>query len=47
MIRDRVCKEICLIIIDDVDEKFVFDQIWGKFEDFSSRSRFIITTRDI
>ncbi|CAN1228883.1 Disease resistance protein L6 [Linum grandiflorum] len=43
-IRDRVCKQRVLIVLDDIDERFEFEQILGKLEDFSSESRFIITT---
>ncbi|CAN1228913.1 Disease resistance protein L6 [Linum grandiflorum] len=45
-IRDRVCKQRVLIVLDDIDERFEFEQILGKLEDFSSESRFIITTRN-
>ncbi|CAN1270442.1 Disease resistance protein L6 [Linum perenne] len=48
MIRDRVCKyKKVLVVLDDVDDTFEFDQILGKLGHFSSESRFIITTRDI
>ncbi|CAN1228909.1 Disease resistance protein L6 [Linum grandiflorum] len=46
-IRDRVCKQRVLIVLDDIDERFEFEQILGKLEDFSSESRFIITTRSL
>ncbi|CAN0856298.1 Disease resistance protein L6 [Linum grandiflorum] len=46
IIRDRVCKYKVLIVFDDVDEKFEFDQVLGKLDNFSSESRFIVTTRD-
>ncbi|CAN0829334.1 Disease resistance protein L6 [Linum grandiflorum] len=46
MIRERVCKYKVLVVLDDVDDKFEFDQILGKLGHFSSESRFIITTRD-
>ncbi|CAN1132404.1 Disease resistance protein L6 [Linum perenne] len=46
IIRERVCKYKVLIVLDDVDDKFEFDQILGKLGQFSSESRFIITTRD-
>ncbi|CAN0914102.1 Disease resistance protein L6 [Linum grandiflorum] len=46
MIRNRVCKHKVLIVLDDVDGRFEFDKVLGKLEDFSSGSRFIITTRD-
>ncbi|CAN1270441.1 Disease resistance protein L6 [Linum perenne] len=45
MIRDRVCKyKKVLVVLDDVDDTFEFDQILGKLGHFSSESRFIITT---
>ncbi|CAN1245431.1 Disease resistance protein L6 [Linum grandiflorum] len=47
MIRERVCKYKLLVVLDDVDDKFEFDQILGKLDHFSAESRFIITTRDI
>ncbi|CAN1245442.1 Disease resistance protein L6 [Linum grandiflorum] len=46
MIRERVCKYKLLVVLDDVDDKFEFDQILGKLDHFSAESRFIITTRD-
>ncbi|CAN1131549.1 Disease resistance protein L6 [Linum perenne] len=46
IIRGRVCKYKVLIVLDDVDDKFEFGQILGKLGNFSSESRFIITTRD-
>ncbi|CAN1244904.1 Disease resistance protein L6 [Linum grandiflorum] len=46
LIKDRVSSHRVLIIIDDADERFKFEQILGKLEDFSSESRFIITTRN-
>ncbi|CAN1270344.1 Disease resistance protein L6 [Linum perenne] len=46
IIRERVCKYKVLIVLDDVDDKFEFVQILGKLGNFSSESRFIITTRD-
>ncbi|CAN1343922.1 Disease resistance protein L6 [Linum perenne] len=47
IIRDRVCKYKVLIVLDDIDEKFEFDQVLGRLGNFSLESRFIITTRDI
>ncbi|CAN1814500.1 Disease resistance protein L6 [Linum perenne] len=44
IIRDRVCKYKVLIVLDDVDEKFEFDQVLGRLGNFSLESRFIITT---
>ncbi|CAI0393496.1 unnamed protein product [Linum tenue] len=47
MIRDRVSHYKVLIVLDDVDDKFKFDGIFGKSENFASGSRFIITSRNI
>ncbi|CAI0414893.1 unnamed protein product [Linum tenue] len=47
MMVDRICKHRVLIVLDDVDAKFEFDKIFGKLGNFSSKSRFIITTRDV
>nr|CAC35333.1 N2-C protein [Linum usitatissimum] len=46
IIRDRVCRHKLLIVLDDVDEKFQFDEVLGKLDNFSMDSRFLITTRD-
>ncbi|CAN1250846.1 Disease resistance protein L6 [Linum perenne] len=46
VIRDRVCRYKVFIVLDDVDERFQFDDILGKLGYFSSDSRFLITTRD-
>nr|CAC35330.1 N1-D protein [Linum usitatissimum] len=46
IIRDRVCRHKLLIVLDDVDEKFQFDEVLGKLNNFSMDSRFLITTRD-
>ncbi|CAN1165443.1 Disease resistance protein L6 [Linum perenne] len=46
LIKDRICKHKVLIIVDDADERFEFKQVLGNLEDFSSASRFIITTRN-
>ncbi|CAI0394256.1 unnamed protein product [Linum tenue] len=46
VIRNRVCKHKVLIVIDDVDDRFRFEKIFGRLENFSSGSRFIVTTRD-
>ncbi|CAL1370857.1 unnamed protein product [Linum trigynum] len=46
MIKDRVCQHKVLIVLDNVDNQFDFGKIIGKRGDFSSGSRFIITTRD-
>ncbi|CAN1304633.1 Disease resistance protein L6 [Linum perenne] len=47
IIRQRVCKYKVLVVLDDVGDRFEFDQILGKLGSFNSESRFIITTRDI
>ncbi|CAL1358632.1 unnamed protein product [Linum trigynum] len=46
IMKDRVCPHKVLIILDDVDDRFVFEQILGEVRKFSPESRFIITTRD-
>ncbi|CAN0887583.1 Disease resistance protein L6 [Linum grandiflorum] len=46
IIRDRVCRHKLLIVLDDVDAKFQFDDILGNLNHFSMDSRFLITTRD-
>ncbi|CAN1252570.1 Disease resistance protein L6 [Linum perenne] len=46
VIRDRVSRQKLLIVLDDIDERFKFEDILGKLENFSVDSRFIITTRD-
>ncbi|CAI0394258.1 unnamed protein product [Linum tenue] len=45
IIKDRVRSKKILIILDDVDKEFEFEKILGKVSEFSSESRFIITTR--
>ncbi|CAN1195451.1 Disease resistance protein L6 [Linum perenne] len=47
MIKERVARFKSLIILDDVDEKFIFQDILGSPEDFVSESRFIITSRNV
>ncbi|CAN1195487.1 Disease resistance protein L6 [Linum perenne] len=47
MIKERVARFKSLIILDDVDEKFSFQDILGSPEDFVSESRFIITSRNV
>ncbi|CAI0393486.1 unnamed protein product [Linum tenue] len=47
MIKDRVSHHKVLIVLDDVDDKFKFDGILGKFETFFPGSRFIFTSRNI
>ncbi|CAN1830482.1 Disease resistance protein L6 [Linum perenne] len=46
IIRERVCRHKLLIVLDDVDERFQFEDILGKLGDFYTDSRFLITTRD-
>ncbi|CAL1392557.1 unnamed protein product [Linum trigynum] len=46
IIRDRVCRHKVLIVLDDVDERFDFDRVFGRLDYFSTESRFIITTTD-
>ncbi|CAN1832660.1 Disease resistance protein L6 [Linum perenne] len=46
VIRDRVSRQKLLIVLDDVDERFQFEDILGKVDNFSVDSRFIVTTRD-
>ncbi|CAN1270496.1 Disease resistance protein L6 [Linum perenne] len=45
IIKDRVCRHKLLIVLDDVDERFQFEDIVGKLCNFSTDSRFLITTR--
>ncbi|CAI0628368.1 unnamed protein product [Linum tenue] len=47
IIRERVSRFKVLIILDDVDEKSKLDEILGKFENFASGSRFIVTSRNV
>ncbi|CAN1264431.1 Disease resistance protein L6 [Linum perenne] len=46
VINDRVCKYKVLVVLDDVNDLFEFDQTLGKLDNFSHESRFIFTTRD-
>ncbi|CAI0436210.1 unnamed protein product [Linum tenue] len=46
MIKNRVCKHKLLIVVDNIDDKFEFDKLFGNLGDFSSDTRFIFTTRD-
>ncbi|CAI0421206.1 unnamed protein product [Linum tenue] len=46
IIRDKVCKYKVFIVLDDVDERFEFEKILGKLQDYFFGSRFIVTTRD-
>ncbi|CAN0838896.1 Disease resistance protein L6 [Linum grandiflorum] len=47
IIRERVTQFKILVVLDDVDEKFNFEEVLGNLEGFASGSRFIITSRDI
>ncbi|CAN1195444.1 Disease resistance protein L6 [Linum perenne] len=47
MIKERVSRFKSLIVLDDVDEKFRFQDILGSPKDFVSESRFIITSRNV
>ncbi|CAN1252577.1 Disease resistance protein L6 [Linum perenne] len=46
IIRERVSRHKTFIVLDDVDESFQFDDIFGKLGNFSTDSRFLITTRN-
>ncbi|CAN1227715.1 Disease resistance protein L6 [Linum grandiflorum] len=46
VIKDRVCQHKVLVVLDNVNDSFEFDKILGKWDEFSSGSRFIVTTRD-
>ncbi|CAN0911387.1 Disease resistance protein L6 [Linum grandiflorum] len=46
VIKDRVCRHKVLVVLDNVNDSFEFEKILGKWDDFSSGSRFIVTTRD-
>ncbi|CAN1812233.1 Disease resistance protein L6 [Linum perenne] len=47
MIRERVSELKILVILDDVDEKFDFEDILGSPRNFHRGSRFIVTSRNI
>ncbi|CAN0905556.1 Disease resistance protein L6 [Linum grandiflorum] len=47
IIRERVTQLKILVVLDDVDRKFNFEEVLGNFKNFAPGSRFIITTRDI
>ncbi|CAN1779760.1 Disease resistance protein L6 [Linum perenne] len=47
MIKERVSRFKSLIVLDDVDEKFKFQDILGSPKNFVSESRFIITSRNV
>ncbi|CAI0418295.1 unnamed protein product [Linum tenue] len=46
LIKDRVSMFKVLIILDDVDEKFKFEDVLGNPGQFASGTRFIITSRN-
>ncbi|CAN1834685.1 Disease resistance protein L6, partial [Linum perenne] len=46
MIKERVSRHKVLIVLDDVDENFRFEDILGSPEDFVPGSRFIVTSRN-
>ncbi|CAN1237527.1 Disease resistance protein L6 [Linum grandiflorum] len=47
MIKDRLSRSKILVVLDDVDEKFRFEDILGSAKDFISGSRFIVTSRSV
>ncbi|CAL1375947.1 unnamed protein product [Linum trigynum] len=47
ILKDRISRFKFLIVLDDVDEEFEFNEILGKTEDNLSGSRFIITSRNV
>ncbi|CAN1257738.1 Disease resistance protein L6 [Linum perenne] len=46
IIQERVTQFKILVVLDDVDEKFNFEEVLGNSKSFSSGSRFIVTSRD-
>ncbi|CAN1333685.1 Disease resistance protein L6 [Linum perenne] len=46
MIKERVSQHKVLIVLDDVDENFRFEDILGSPKDFVPGSRFIVTSRN-
>ncbi|CAN1145649.1 Disease resistance protein L6 [Linum perenne] len=46
IIRERITRFKILVVLDDVDEKFKFEEVLGDPESFASGSRFIATSRD-
>ncbi|CAN1189746.1 Disease resistance protein L6 [Linum perenne] len=46
MIKERVSRHKVLIVLDDVDENFRFEDILGSPKDFVPGSRFIVTSRN-
>ncbi|CAN0842447.1 Disease resistance protein L6 [Linum grandiflorum] len=47
IISERVSQFKILVVLDDVDDKFKFDEVLGNISKFVSGSRFIITSRNI
>ncbi|XP_050291330.1 disease resistance protein Roq1-like isoform X2 [Quercus robur] len=47
VIKDRLCHTRLLLILDDVDKSEQIENLLGRCDWFSSRSRIIITTRDM
>ncbi|CAN1161543.1 Disease resistance protein L6 [Linum perenne] len=47
IIRERITQFKILVVLDDVDEKFKFEEFFGNPNSFASGSRFIITSRDM
>ncbi|CAN1258379.1 Disease resistance protein L6 [Linum perenne] len=46
IILERITRFKILVVLDDVDEKFKFEEVLGDPESFASGSRFIATSRD-
>ncbi|CAN1176102.1 Disease resistance protein L6 [Linum perenne] len=47
IIRERVTQFKILVVLDEVDEKFNFEEVLGNPKGFALGSRFIVTSRDI
>ncbi|CAN1195513.1 Disease resistance protein L6 [Linum perenne] len=47
IIRERVAQFKIFVVLDDIDEKFDFEEVLGNSKSFASGSRFIVTSRDI
>ena len=47
MIRERLQRKRVLLILDDVDKSKQIENLFGNFDWFVSRSRVLITTRDV
>ncbi|CAN1178412.1 Disease resistance protein L6 [Linum perenne] len=47
IIRERVAQFKILVVLEDVDEKFNFEEVLVNSKSFTSGSRFIVTSRDI